>query len=264
MNKLAVVTGASVGIGFELAHVFAKNGYDLIINSSSERLHESAEHLRTHGVHVEEVVADLSTREGADVLYSRIKASGRDVDSMILNAGVGLGGEFISTDFEEELKIINLNVVYTVYLAKKVLQDMVARNDGRMLITSSIAGEMPGPYYAVYAASKAFLQSFSEALHYEMKDQKRNITITALQPGATDTEFFARADMLDTKVGESKKDDPAKVAQDGFDALMSGKDHVVSGMKNKVQVAGGKIMTEQMGAAAHGAEAKPHSLDNRH
>ena len=264
MRKLAVITGASVGIGFELARVFAKNGFDLIINSSSERLRESADELRRLGAEVTEVVADLSTREGVDQLYARMRASERAIDSVVLNAGVGVGGAFTDTSFEEELTVMNLNVVNTVYLAKLVLKDMVARNDGRILITSSIAGEMPGPYYAVYAASKAFLQSFSEALHYELKDLGHRVTVTALQPGATETEFFERADMLDTKVGESKKADPAKVAQDGFDALMAGKDHVVSGLLNKIQVAGGKLMSEQQGAANHGAQAKPNSLDSRH
>ena len=264
MNKLAVITGASSGIGFELAHVFAKNGFDLIINSeASEKLHEKAILLRKQGVEVTEVVADLAIREGVDELYRQINTTGRTIDSLVLNAGVGVGGDFATTSFEDELYLMNLNVVNTVYLAKKVLKDMVSRNEGRILITSSIAGKMPGPYYAVYAASKAFLQSFSEALYYEMKDLKRNITVTALQPGATDTEFFARAGMLDTKAGESKKADPAKVAQDGYDALMAGKDHVVSGVLNKIKVSGGELMTEQMTASAHAALTKPHSLDSQ-
>jgi short-subunit dehydrogenase len=261
MNKLALITGASAGIGYELAAVFAKNGFDLVINSEDNRLNDKAIELRSLGVEVTAIVADLSTRAGAEELYGKIKSLGRTVDTVALNAGVGVGGEFTSTDFEKEFYIMNLNVVNTVYLAKKFLQEMVSRNDGRLLITSSVAGEMPGPYYAVYAASKAFLQSFTEALHYEMKDLKRNVTVTSLQPGATDTEFFERAGMLDTKAGQSDKADPAKVAQDGFDALMAGKDHVVSGLQNKIQVAGGKFMTEQMAAAAHGAQAKPNSLN---
>ncbi len=264
MNKLAVITGASTGIGFELAEVFAKNGYDLVVNAESETLRESAAHLRTHGVEVIEVIADLATAEGVDELYNKMNALGREIDSVVLNAGVGLGGSFTDTDWQRELNMMNLNIVNTVYLAKRVLKDMVARNSGRILITSSIAGEMPGPYYAVYAASKAFLQSFTEALHYEMKDLGHNVTITSLQPGATETNFFARAQMLDTKAGESKKADPAKVAQDGFDALMAGKDHVVSGLVNKIQVAGGKLMSEQMGAASHAKQTKPNSLENRH
>lgn len=261
MNKLAVITGASSGIGYELAKIFAKNGFDLIINSSTTKIVSKAEELRALGVEVFEVIADLSTREGVDELYDFMKSQGRVVDTVVLNAGVGLGGEFVSTDYEQELMIMNLNVVNTVYLTKLVLKDMVSRNDGRIMITSSIAGEMPGPYYAVYAATKAFIQSFTEALHFEMKDLDYNVTITALQPGATDTDFFERADMLDTKVGESKKADPAKVAQDGFDALMAGKDHVVSGLKNKIQVGAGKFMSEQFGAKNQGREAKPNSLN---
>lgn len=262
MNKLAVITGASSGIGYELAHIFAKNGYDLIINAENEKLHEKALHLRTHGVEVTEVLADLSTREGVDELYQQMSYLGRPVDVVVLNAGVGVGGEFVSNDYEKELYSMNLNMVNLVYLTKKFLPDMVSRNDGKILFTSSIAAQMPGPYYAVYAASKAFVQSFAEAIRFEMKDSNKNITVTALQPGATDTDFFKRANMLDTKIGEAEKADPVKVAQDGYDALMAGKDHVVSGLINKIQSTAGKIMSEQMGAAVHSKMTKPNSLDS--
>jgi uncharacterized protein len=262
-NKLALITGASSGIGFELAKVFAQNGYDLIINSGSERIATVVPELESLGVQVTSVEADLSTREGCDELYSKLSNAGRLLDVAVLNAGVGVSGEFISTDFDKELNLMNLNVVYTVYLTKRILKDMVDRNDGKIMITSSIAGEMPGPYYAVYAASKAFLQSFTEAIRYEMDDTKKNVTITALQPGPTDTEFFERADMTDTPAGQGKKDDPAQVAQQGFDALMSGKDHVVAGsFKNKLQATAGKFMTEQQGAAAHASGTRPQDLNH--
>ncbi|MES2527363.1 MAG: SDR family NAD(P)-dependent oxidoreductase [Bdellovibrionota bacterium] len=261
MNKLAVITGASSGIGLELARVFAEEGYDLIVNSGTERIFEAGEALRGLGVEVTEVQADLATREGVETLFDQMQTFGRKIDAVVLNAGVGVGGEFVSTSYEEELNLMNLNVINTVYLAKLVLKDFVQRNEGKMLITSSIAGEMPGPYYAVYAASKAFLQSFTEALHYEMKDTGRNVTVTALQPGATETEFFARANLLDTPGGEAEKADPAKVARDGFDALMAGKDSVVSGVKNKIQTAAGKLMSEQAGAANHAAQLRPNSIE---
>lgn len=262
-KPLAVITGASSGIGFELARVFAKNGYDLIINSNSEKITESAEELRALGCTVNEVKADLSTREGVDELCTMITSFRKHVDVLVLNAGVAVGGEFINNSFEDELNSMNLNMVYLVYLCKKVLQDMVDRNEGKILFTSSIAAEMPGPYYAVYAASKSFVQSFAEALHYEMKDTKKNIIITALQPGPTDTDFFDRANLNDTDVGEADKDDPAQVAQQGFDALMSGKDHVVAGsFMNKAQTLSSKMISDQMRAAAHAKQIKPHSLDS--
>lgn len=260
-RKLALITGASSGIGLELAKVFAKNNYDLVINSGSERIENVVPELEALGVRVIAVEADLSSMEGCDELYSQITSLNRLLDVAVLNAGVGVSGEFTQTSFEKELYVMNLNVVHTVYLTKLILRDMVARNQGKLMLTSSIAGEMPGPYYAVYAASKAFIQSFTEAIRYEMEDLKRDVTITALQPGPTDTEFFERADMEDTPAGQGKKDDPAQVAQQGFDALMSGKDHVVAGsLKNKLQAIGGKFLSEQQGAAAHASSTRPENL----
>ena len=261
-GRVALITGASSGIGFELARIFAKNEYDLIIASGSDKIKGKASILRQYEVEVNEVVADLATQEGIDELYAKVISMGRPLDVAVLNAGVGVGGEFIATDFDEEMNMMNLNMVYMVGLTKNLLQDMVARNEGKILFTSSVAAEMPGPYYAVYAASKAFVQSFVEAIRYEMKDTKKNVTITSLQPGATDTEFFARANMEDTKAGEGKKDDPAVVAQQGYDALMSGKDHVVAGsFMNTVQSTAAKFMSEAQGAAAQGKNVKPNSLN---
>jgi short-subunit dehydrogenase len=199
---------------------------------------------------------DLSSPEAVDTLYQAIQSTGRPVDAIALNAGVGVSGPFIETDLEAEYNLIRLNIVSVVHLAKCVLRDMVRRGTGRMLFTSSIAGEMPGPFYAVYAASKAFIQSFSEALRTEVKDT--GVTITALQPGATDTNFFARAGMLDTKAGQSKKDNAADVARDGYEALMAGKDHVVAGsFKNKIQVGVGKLVSEAQGATLQAPQTRP-------
>lgn len=257
-RKLALITGASSGIGFELARVFAKNDYDLIVTSSTDKITDKAKILRQYEVDVTEVIADLATAEGVDTLWSKIN---RPLDVAVLNAGVGAAGEFVKTNFKDDLTVMNLNMVYLVDLSKRILQDMVIRNEGRMLFTSSIAAEMPGPYYATYAASKAFLQSFVEAIRFEMEDTKKNVVITSLQPGPTDTNFFKRANMQNTEAGKGKKDDPAEVAQQGFDALMSGKDHVVGGsVKNKVQSTAAKFMTESQAAAAHAKSSRPDNL----
>lgn len=262
-RKLAVVTGASRGIGLELARVFARNGYDLVINASDDELREAAADLRNLGGDVTSVVADLSTKEGVDNLWIKLKALQRPVDVVCLNAGVGTGGLFVENDFNRELEAMNLNVVYLVYLAKLTLKDMVARNDGKILFTSSIAAEMPSPYNAVYAATKSFVQSFAEAVRGELKETGKNVTITALQPGPTDTGFFEKAQMENTKVGKDKKDDPADVAQQGFDALMRGDDHVVAGsFKNKAMAGAARFMTEEQKARVHGNLSKPEDLQH--
>jgi uncharacterized protein len=257
-GQLAVVTGASSGIGLELAKIFAQNGYDLVIVAEDDGINAAADLLRSLGPMVEPVQADLATRDGVDELWERVQSTGRGVDAIAINAGVGVGGPFLETDLEEEINLINLNVTGAVHLAKYVVQHMADRNAGRILFTSSIAGDMPAPFEAVYGASKAFLLSFSQALRNELKDT--NITVTALQPGATDTNFFARANMEDTKVGADKKDDPADVARDGFDALMAGKDHVVAGsFKNKVQSTMAKVTPDTATAEMHRKVSEPGS-----
>jgi short-subunit dehydrogenase len=257
-RPFAVITGASSGIGYQLARVFAQNGFDLLIASAGEGLLDAAEQLRTLGAEVESVRVDLATAEGVDILYERIASMPRNVDAIAMNAGVGVDGEFVNTDLEAELNLIQLNIVSLVRLTKKVLPDFVARGSGRILYTSSIAAEMPGPYYAVYAASKAFVQSFAEAIRAEVKES--GVVVTALQPGATDTNFFARAGMLDTAAGAGKKDDPAEVAKQGFDALMAGKDHIVAGsLKNNLQVGAARMMPETAQAQLHAKQTKPGS-----
>jgi len=262
-GQLAVVTGASTGIGFELAKVFAKNGFDLLVTAENDQIQIAAKDFRALGVSVQVVQTDLARPDGSgvDELYSTIKTLGRPVDCIAINAGVGVGGEFITNNFQAELNLMQLNIISLVHLTKHVLRDMVSVGRGKILFTSSIAGEMPGPYYAVYAASKAFVQSFSEAIRYEVKD--KGVSVTALQPGATDTPFFARAGMLDTKAGASKKDSPAEVAQQGFDALMAGRDHVVAGsLLNNVQSGVAKIISEKQAAGLHAKQTKPGSGRN--
>ena len=260
-RPLAVITGASSGIGYELAKIFAKNGYDLIVAAEDKGLIDAANAFRALGSMVETVQTDLSTYDGVDVLAKKINEfsdRGIELDSICLNAGFGVSGEFVDTDLHQEIKLINLNIISLVHLTKHVLPRFVNRGHGRILFTSSLAATMPGPWYACYAASKAFVQSFAEAIRVETKDT--GVTITALQPGATDTNFFERADMMDTKAGQGKKDDPADVAMDGFNALMAGRDHVVAGsMMNNVQAVMAKVMPQSQTAKMQGSSVKPGS-----
>src|SRR4051794_6593595 len=205
-RPFAVVTGASSGIGYELAKQFAQHGFDLLITSAGSGIETAAANLDQFGTSVEPFQADLADYDGVEKLFSAIEATNRPVDAIAINAGVGVSGDFArQTDLKAELNLISLNVTSTVHLAKRVLPDMVSRNQGRVLFTSSIAGTMPAPFEAVYGASKAFVKSFAEAIRNELKDT--GVTITTLMPGATETNFFHRAGMDDTKVGASEKDD---------------------------------------------------------
>ncbi|HEU5013448.1 MAG TPA: SDR family NAD(P)-dependent oxidoreductase [Roseiflexaceae bacterium] len=257
-KPFAVVTGASSGIGYELARQFAQNGFDLLVTSTGPNINAAARDFEALGAQVTTVQADLATYDGVETLYQKIRASGREVDAIAINAGVGVGGPFVETDLQDEINLINLNVVSSVHLAKRVLKAMVARGSGRVLFTSSIAAIMPGPFEAVYAASKAFLQSFAEGLRNELKDT--GVTVTALQPGPTDTNFFHRAGMDDTRAGTSKKDDPAEVAKQGFEALMDDKDKIIAGsLKTKAQGAATKVMPDSVAAEQHRKLSEPGS-----
>ncbi|MFL6125187.1 SDR family NAD(P)-dependent oxidoreductase [Actinophytocola sp.] len=259
-RALAVVTGASSGIGYELAKQFAQHDFDLVIAAENAGIAESARELSTHGGHVTPVQADLSTADGVATLYEAVIATGRPVDAVAINAGIGVGGPFAETDLDDDLRLIDLNVRSAVHLAKLVVRDMVGRGAGRVLFTSSIAATQPGPFMATYNASKSFLLSFSEALRDELKDT--GVTVTALMPGPTDTDFFERADITDTKLGQSKKDDPAQVAEQGFKALMNGKDHLVAGsVKNKLMAGTAKVTPESVKAAAHRKMSEPGSAE---
>lgn len=257
-RKFAVVTGASSGIGYELARVFAKNDYDLLVTSNSGKLQQVLPDFEGLGVQVESVEADLAEYDGVEKLWQAVEATGRDLDAIAINAGVGVGGKFSETDLEEELNLVQLNVTCSVHLAKRAVQHMLPRRKGRILFTSSIAGTMPTPLETVYGASKAFVLSLSKSLRYELKDD--GITVTALQPGPTDTDFFRRAGMENTKVGSESKytNDPAEVAQQGFDAMMSGEDHIyASSFQTKAQGELGKFIPESVKAKMHEKEAQP-------
>jgi short-subunit dehydrogenase len=267
-KPFAVVTGASSGIGLELAKQFASNGYDVLITAEDAELEAAATAVRAAGdAKVETIQVDLASSGGVDELYARIQATGRPVDALALNAGIGAGGSFAGPDadrtpLEQELEIVDLNVRSTVHLAKHVITDMVARNEGRVLFTSSIAATMPGPFQAVYNASKSFVQSFALALRNEVKDT--NVTITSLMPGPTDTEFFERADLEDTRIGAGPQDDPADVAREGFEALMAGEERVVSAsMMTKVQGRAGRFMPDSAKAAMHRKMAEPGSAPKK-
>lgn len=257
-RQFAVVTGGSNGIGYELAKQFAQNGFDLLLAAEPEGLDRAAQDIRALGAHVETVGCDLAEHEGVHQLLAKIEAVGRPVDAVAINAGVGVGGHFRETDYNAELNMINLNVVGTVHLAKHMVQDMTARGQGRILFTASVASLMPAPFEAVYGATKAFVFSFSEALRNELKDT--GVTVTALLPGPTETNFFHRADMDDTSVGVSKKDDPADVARDGFNALMAGKDKVIAGsLKTKVMGLASELVPPTVSAQVHRGMSEPGS-----
>jgi short-subunit dehydrogenase len=257
-SQFAVVTGASTGIGLELARQFAQHGFDLLICAENAEIERAANELRGEGHMVDAIQVDLASYDGVEQLCAAIRRAGRPLDAIAINAGVGSSGPFAETDLGKELNLIALNVTSTVHLAKRVVQDMQPRGEGKILFTSSIAAEGPGPFEAVYAGSKAFVQSFALALRNELKET--NITVTALQPGATDTPFFEKAEAMDTKVGTGPKSDPADVARQGFEALMKGKDHVVAALgKEKAMVAAGKVMPEKAMAEQHRKQSEPGS-----
>jgi short-subunit dehydrogenase len=259
-RRYALVTGASSGIGLELAKQFVLHDYDLVVCAEDAAINQAADALSSSGASVTPVQADLRTYEGVESLYSTATGTGRRLDAAALNAGVGLGGPFIETDLASELDMIDLNVKSTVHLAKRLLVDMVARNQGRVLITSSIASSMPGSFQSIYNASKSFLQSFAQAVQNELKDT--DVVITSLMPGPTDTNFFHRADMDDTRVGQGSKDDPAEVAKQGFDALMDGDRKVVGGsLKTKAMAAASKVTPDALKAEQHRQMAEPGSAE---
>ena len=261
-RRLAVVTGGSSGIGFELAREFASNGFDVVVAAEDNGLEEAVEALRPTRAVVNAVRVDLATRAGVEELYRSVRSLGRPVDALVLNAGIGVGGPFVETPLEADLELIALNVVSVVHLAKLVVPDMVARRAGKVLVTASVAGTMPGPFYATYAASKAFALSFAEAIRHELKDS--GVTVTALMPGPTDTDFFRRAAMLETRVGRMAKDSPDEVARDGFEALMAGKDHVIAGsVKNTAQVVASKVLPDRAKAAMHARLTEPEHESER-
>jgi uncharacterized protein len=254
-RPLAVVTGASSGIGYELAKCCVREGFDLVVAADEPEINKAAEDFKALGANVDALQADLATLEGVDKLLQKIGA--RPIEALLANAGRGLGKGFLDQDFKDVMRVVNTNITGTIYLLQKIGRDMRARKAGKILIVGSIAGFMPGTYQAVYNATKAFLDSFSFALRAEIADS--GVTVTCLMPGATETEFFERADMLDTKVGQGKKDDPADVANTGFKAMMKGDGDVVSGWHNKLQSAIALVTPSSVLAEQHRKKAEPGS-----
>jgi len=260
-NKYALITGTTSGIGYELAKLFAADHYNLVIVGRNEQeLDNRAREFRQAGIEVVTIEKDLFDNQQAASLYADVKNLGIEIEVLVNNAGQGVYGEFKDTDIERELDIINLNISALVILTKSFLQDMVSRNSGKILNLASIASKTPGPWQSVYHGTKAFVLSFTEAIREELKET--NITVTALLPGATDTDFFNKADMLDSKAVQDKDalSDPADVAKDGYAALMSGKDKVTSGLKNKIQVGMGNITPDSMVAHQVYEQQKPKDI----
>jgi short-subunit dehydrogenase len=246
-RPLAVVTGASTGIGFELARCCITNGYDLVIAADEPEIHSAAASLRESGGRVEALEADLATRDGVGALYREIGT--RPVAALLANAGRGLGRAFLDQDFDDIRHVVDTNVTGTLDLVHRVGRSMRDRGEGKILITGSIAGFMPGSFQAVYNASKAFLDSFSYALRAELEGT--GVTVTCLMPGATETEFFERADLMDTKVGTEKKAAPDEVAKQGFEAMQRGDGEVVTGWQNKLRVAMSHVLPAETLAKMH-------------
>jgi short-subunit dehydrogenase len=253
-RKLAIVTGASSGIGLEIAKLAARDGYDLIVAADTPFV-EAGPALNDLGAAVQEVEADLATRQGVEQLLGAV--GDRPVDVLVANAGHGLGHGFLDQSPDEWLHVINTDITGTLMLIQPIVKRMVERGEGKVLITGSIAGHLAGAFQAVYNGSKAFIDSFAAALNEEIKGS--GVTVTCLKPGATETNFFHRAELDDTKVGQAKKDDPADVAKAGWEAMKKGEHSVIYGLKNKVQVAAASMMTDATTAKLHRAQAEPGS-----
>ncbi|HYW72377.1 MAG TPA: SDR family NAD(P)-dependent oxidoreductase [Pyrinomonadaceae bacterium] len=254
-GKFAIVTGASTGSGLELARYCAEDGFDLLIAANEPEINQAAEELRSLGVDVEALEVDLATTAGVDKLYDAVR--GREVDALLANAGHGLGHAFLDQNWNDVRFVVDTNITGTIYLTYKIAKDMVARRRGRILFTGSIAGFTPGTFSAVYNGTKAFIDSFSFALRNELKDS--GVTVSCLMPGATETEFFKRAGMMDTKIGQSEKDDPEEVARAGFEAMMDGEDQVVTGWKNKLLSTIANVTPSGVLAEQHRKQAEPGS-----
>lgn len=256
-GKYALITGATSGIGYELAKLFAKDGYNLVmVARGQDGLDKTAEELKEYGIEVIGISKDLFNREASFEVYDEVKAKGIEPDVLVNNAGQGVYGEFVDTDLNRELDIIQLNTASLIVLTKQFLKDMVSRGSGRILNVASIASKVPGPFQSVYHGTKAFVLSFTEAIRNEVKDT--GVTITALMPGATETDFFNKADMENSKmVQEGKLDDPEDVAKDGYEALMKGDDKVISGLKNKAMVAMSNITPDAMVAQMMHKQQEP-------
>ncbi|MGV9910212.1 SDR family NAD(P)-dependent oxidoreductase [Streptomyces tendae] len=256
-RPLALVTGASAGIGHELAKLFAINGFDLVATGRSEHTDQAAADLARHGVHVTPVRADLSRSEGVETVWRAVEETGRPLDAAVLNAGRSIGGAFLDTDLDDELSLISLNVTSVVHIAKRVARHMAAHGDGKILITSSLSATLPTPYETVYGPSRAFTRMFALGLREELKEH--GVSVTCLMPGATDSDFHARAGMNNTAFGTgAKKNSRKEVARQGFVAMMEGRAEIVGGdAATKRTAIEHRFLPETYKAARHATKAKP-------
>jgi len=257
-NQYVLITGATSGIGYELAKLFGKDGYDLVmVSRNHDELQAKAKEFKSYGINVITMAKNLFTQEDAFSLYSELKLNGISPEILVNDAGQGVYGKFQDTDIHREVDIINLNIVSVIILTKLFLKDRLSKGSGRILNLASIASKAPGPWQSVYHGTKAFVLSWSEAIREELKDS--GITVTALLPGPTDTDFFNKADMNGSKILEDRDNlmSPEEVAMDGFKALMNGDDKVISGLKNKLSVAMTNIATDSMAAHLMGEMQKP-------
>lgn len=255
LSGLVVVTGASSGIGLELAKCAARDGVALILAADRDLSQATAEIEACGPASVETLECNLATDEGIDRLIETI--GDRQVDALIANAGHGLGGEFLDEEWSEARHVLDTNVTGTIHLIHRIGRQMRQRDEGRILVTGSIAGHMPGSFQLVYNSTKAFLDDFCIGLRNELKNT--GVAVTVLEPGATETRFFERAELMDTQVGQAKKADPAKVAQDGYAAMLADDDQVVSGMMNKLRAFAGDILPDELVAQIHRRMAEPES-----
>src|SRR5690554_930451 len=257
-QKYALITGGTQGIGYELAKLFAKNHFNLVLVArDSGELEKTAKEFREdYSVKVHTLAKDLIDAHAPIEVYEEVKAKGLQIDMLVNNAGQGVYGKFEDNDIQRELDIIYLNIRAYVMLTKMFLKDMAARNEGKILNVGSIAGEMPGPWQAVYHGTKAFVHSWTEAIRNELKET--DVTVILLLPGATDTDFFAKADMEESKIYQGGNlSDPAKVALDGYKALMKGDDKVVSGFMNKAMVGIGRVAPDYLAAEGMKKQQEP-------
>jgi len=255
---LAVVTGASSGIGLEIAKELAGKGYELLMVADGNGIHQEAERLRQSGASADALQVDLATPQGVQEVYATLAARPNPPEALVINAGIGVSHKFIERSWEDALKLLQLNVISSAHLSRLVLPHMVARGRGRVLFTASVAGLSPTPFEAVYGASKAFLLSLSASLHEELKDS--GVTVTALIPGPTETNFFRRAGLEDTRVGTQQKDDPAQVARQGVEAMLAGKSRIVAGsFSTKLLGRAARFMPETLKAKLHRELSAPRS-----
>lgn len=257
-NQFALITGATSGIGYELAKQFAKNGYDLVIVARDhEELKKKADEFKNFGVNVISISKNLFLEEEAYSLYSELKMNGISPEILVNDAGQGVYGKFQDTDIHREVDIIQLNIISVIILTKLFLKDRLPKGSGKILNLASVASKAPGPWHSVYHGTKAFVLSWSEAIREELKDS--GITVTALLPGPTDTDFFNKADMNTSKILEDRDNlaSPEEVAIDGYNALMNGDDKIVSGLKNKLSVAMANMASDSMAAHRMAEMQKP-------